>query len=249
MRSGSFSLKQMVNFGVLLMMGTSMSACGNSWKEEVLLHDGKTIVVDRSVKRGGRHEIGQQPPIKEQTLIWDVPGTDQRLTWKSEFSEDVGLADLTPLAVDIVQSVTYVISTPVGCLAYNKWGRPNPPYVVFRRDNDKWQRIALQELPTDIKKPNLIISSPDNHVGMLEFSPLSTERIQRINSSLTQPEYKSILREPVGGEGSTSCPIPSDATGKLIAPEVDGKPLYYNWWPLAQDWLDKKLQRKQTNSK
>jgi hypothetical protein len=32
---------------------------GTSWKEEVLLHDGSTILVDRSVVRGGRHEIGR----------------------------------------------------------------------------------------------------------------------------------------------------------------------------------------------
>lgn len=31
---------------------------GYSWKEEVLLHDGSKIVVERSVERGGRHEIG-----------------------------------------------------------------------------------------------------------------------------------------------------------------------------------------------
>jgi hypothetical protein len=44
----------------LMILGGGMSACatggsGTSWKEEVLLHDGGKIVVERSVARhGGR---------------------------------------------------------------------------------------------------------------------------------------------------------------------------------------------------
>ena len=65
--------------GAILAMGTVTSADaglfglgGTSWKEEVLLHDGSTILVDRSVVRGGRHEIGQQPPFKEQSLSFQL---------------------------------------------------------------------------------------------------------------------------------------------------------------------------------
>ncbi len=56
-----------------LVVVAEMSACamvgalpfgGDSWKEEVLLHDGSKIVVERMVKRGGRHEVGQKPPFK-----------------------------------------------------------------------------------------------------------------------------------------------------------------------------------------
>ena len=73
--------------GLMLMMGVSMSACagflgfgGTSWKEEVLLHDGSKIIVERSVERGGRHEIGQKPPYKEQSLSFTMPGTNQTIT-------------------------------------------------------------------------------------------------------------------------------------------------------------------------
>ncbi|MBK7502714.1 MAG: hypothetical protein IPI14_08840 [Polaromonas sp.] len=35
-------------------------ACsGDSWKEEVMLHDGRKIIVERTVQRGGRREAGQ----------------------------------------------------------------------------------------------------------------------------------------------------------------------------------------------
>jgi hypothetical protein len=32
---------------------------GESWQEEVLLHDGQKLIVERAQTRGGNHEIGQ----------------------------------------------------------------------------------------------------------------------------------------------------------------------------------------------
>ena len=67
---------------VILIMGASMSANagwfgmgGTSWKEEVLLHDGGRIVVERWVKRGGQHEVGQKPPYQDQQIQFINPAT------------------------------------------------------------------------------------------------------------------------------------------------------------------------------
>lgn len=192
--------------GLIFTLGVSMSACaslnfGKSWKEEALLHDGSKIIVERSVERGGRHEIGQQPPIKEEKLTFTLPATNERITWKNAYSEDVGLADFMPLLIDTFQGAVYVVSAPVGCLSYNKWGRPNPPYVIFKYLGKVWQQIKLQELPVEIKTPNLIISSPDNNVEKLGTSFVKAEVIQQINSSLRQPEYQTILREALPNVG------------------------------------------------
>jgi len=194
--------KQITKLGLLLMMGVSMNTnagffglSGTSWKEEVLLHDGSKIIASRTVERGGRHEIGQQPPIKEGSLSFTLPTTGESVTWKSEYSQDVGLADFMPLLLDMFQGTVYVVSVPVGCLSYNKWGRPNPPYVIFKYDGKAWQRITLQELPAAIKTPNLIFSSPDNKVKQIGKNFVTAEDVKKINSSLTQPEYKTILRE------------------------------------------------------
>jgi hypothetical protein len=195
-------LQGVARLGLIWVAGAAMSACagvsapgGTSWREGVLLHDGSKIVVDRAVERGGRHEIGQQPPIKAQSLTFALPTTRERITWKSEYSQDVGLADFMPLLLDIFRGTAYVVSSPVGCLSYNKWGRPNPPYVVFRYDDRAWKRIPLQELPVEIKTPNLIISSPDNKVERLGRDLITAEDVREINGNLTQPEYQSIRRE------------------------------------------------------
>ncbi len=195
-------LRALCNISAVFALGAIISACvslpgfsGTGWKEEVLLHDGSKIVVSRSVDRGGRHEIGQQPPIKKQSLTFTLPQTNERITWQSEFSSDVGLADFQPLLVDISKGSAYVVAHPVGCLAYNKWGRPNPPYVVFKYEGKEWKRISVAELPAEIKTPNIIFGSPDNHVQDLGTHFVKTASIQKINSSLKQPEFRSILRE------------------------------------------------------
>jgi len=53
---------------------------GDSWKEEVLLHDGQKLIAERSQSYGGQHEIGQPPPIKEHTITFTLPGSDRRIT-------------------------------------------------------------------------------------------------------------------------------------------------------------------------
>jgi hypothetical protein len=74
---------------------------------------------------------------------------------------------------------------------------------------------------------------------MVKRGLVSIEKIRNLNRSLPQPEHQTLLRELVKADGvsQASCPIPTTATGKRIAPEVDGKPVEYNWWPLASEWL------------
>jgi hypothetical protein len=184
-----------------ITLGISMNAFGflgfggTSWKEEVLLHDGSKIIAERHAKREGRHEIGQQPPIKEETLTFVVPSTNRRVTWKREMAPDVGYADLKPIALDILQGTSYLVTTPVGCLAYNKWKRPNPPYVVYKNDGTAWQQIELRDLPKEIEVPNLIISSADIEAEKNGKNPVPAADIAQLNVPLTQPQYSSIRRE------------------------------------------------------
>lgn len=187
----------------LMILGGSMSACatggsGTSWKEEVLLHDGSKIIVDRSFSRGGLHEPGQGSPVKEQDLTFTMPGSGKIVTWKSEFSEDVGRSNFNLLALGILNGTPYIVTEPNLCLSYNKWGRPNPPYVSFKYDGQSWQRIPLAELPVEFRQPNVTITVDDaNLFREIDKHPVvSADAIKKLNSRLRQPEYKTILREP-----------------------------------------------------
>lgn len=177
---------------------------GTSWKEEVLLHDGSKIMVKRSQSYGGQHEIGQTPSIKEQEITFTMPGSTERITWKSEYGEDIGRANFYPLALHILNATPYIVAKPNLCLSYNKWGRPNPPYVIFEYVNKEWKRISLQKLPIEFKEINLVISTKAEEQTITTQPLVSAELVRELNRSYKQPEYKTILREPL--PSSMLCP-------------------------------------------
>ena len=229
---------------LFLMFVTSLSACaglgGTSWKEQVLLDDGSTIIVRRSQSYGGRHEIGQSVPVSEHTISFSLPGSGKRLSWTSEYGEDLGHTNFHLLALHILNDTAYLVTEPNGCISYNKWGRPDPPYVIFRNDGQEWQRIPLSELPAEFKTINLVVNNgrtKDIEWASAKLGYVSAEGVMSFNSSLSQPQYGTILREPLAN--GNGCPIPTTFSGKPVAPIVNGQVLYYNWWPLATDWLKK----------
>lgn len=193
-----------------------MNACadGTSWKEEVLLHDGKKLIVERSVVRKGRREPFQRPPIGEESLSFKHPVTQERIRWKDEYGDDVGMSNFGLLMLEVDQTAAYIVAEPRGCLSYNKWGRPNPPYVVFRFQGGDWKRIALQELPARFNTPNLIMSSPDDAAKQARGGLVTAEMVDQINNKgpfsaahPQPPQYKTIVREPLKpGAMGVGCP-------------------------------------------
>lgn len=200
MKCDDFLLKALKKIGLILILGVGMSAYASNtftWKEEVLLHDDSKIIVERSIERGGGHEIGQEPPIKEQSLAFTLPNTNEHVTWKDKFTEDVGGANFLPMQLEISKDAAYLVVNPMGSLSYIKWGSPNPPYVIFKYQNKKWSRITLQELPTEFKIPNLIFSSPDREAKKTGQRIVPAETIKHLYEGYKQPEYKSLLRTPI----------------------------------------------------
>jgi len=190
---------------IIFLQSLFLSGCalGHSawWKEEVLLHDGQTMMVDRSIYRGGRHELGQESPISEETLRFTPPGTRKSIHWKSEFDPNIGVAGLGLLAVDIVNGTPYIVTEPRLCIAYNKWGRPNPPYIFFKYkyDEGRWQQIALTNFPLEISKFNVVMSIQERKIKAeaLATGFITVDTIKKFNKQLDQKEYQYILREPI----------------------------------------------------
>ena len=161
------------------------------------MHDGSKIIVERSQSRGGTHEIGQTPPVKEHSIKFTLPGTNKVIKWQDEFSHEIGRSNFTLLALHILNVTPYIITTPRLCLSYNKWGRPNPPYVIFKHENNEWKRIAIAELPAEFKNINLVINSESHEEKHVSQGLASAELVKELNSSLTQVEFKNILRTPI----------------------------------------------------
>lgn len=220
------SLLQVTTRSALLALGliVGLSACigvagassngGDTWQEEVLLHDGQKLVVERSQTYGGRHEIGQSVPAKEHTIRFKLPNSSSTITWTSEYGEGLGRTNFNLLALHIKQSTPYLIVEPNLCLSYNKWGRPNPPYLIFKWEASAWSRINMAELPSEFKTINLIVNN--SRIEEIKKSSQATgyvpaEYVKVMNGRLPQPEYRSILREAMNYD--PSC-IPMVTNGK-----------------------------------
>lgn len=216
MKISSSGLKAFKVSSMSFVLGVAISACAqpnrsgaDNWKEEVLLHDGQKIIVERSQTYGGRSEIGQSLPVKEHTISFRLPGSNNSISWSSEYGDELGRTNFKLAALHILKDTPYIVAVPNLCLAYNKWGRPNPPYVIFRYDRKEWSRIPLNELPSEFKEINLIVNNEGEVEILKTRSLVDAGAVKRLNRELSQPEYRSILREPTPTNGSSlsSCEV------------------------------------------
>ena len=194
---------------LFLTLGVSMSAYATTstftWKEEVQLHDGNKIIVERSdaYDSSMNHEIGQGPPLAEHKTTFKIPGANQTVLWKSDNRSVAKPEHLHLLSLDFLGGVPYVATTPYAPFAYEKWGRPNPPYVLLRYVG-AWERISLKEFPEQFKI-NVVVHSlqhePYKKKVMAENHDYGFVRAQTVAEINREPgsskEYYSILRTPI----------------------------------------------------
>ena len=207
----------------LLGACTALPATGaDSWKEEVLLHDGQKIIVERSQTYKGRSEPGQSAPIGEHIIRFALPGSGKTITWTSEYGEDIGRTEFNLSALHVKDNTPYVVAEPNLCLSYNKWGRPNPPYVVFRHDGQAWQRIALEAMPAEFTTVNVVKRIRGIDVeNLVKAKQVSAEQVAGSNAGLERPEARTILKTALpperlcpqfsGGPKAPNAVLPSPA--------------------------------------
>ena len=208
MKTHSTHLKQITKLGLLLLLTVVMVACvsatsitkiaGDSWKEEIELHDGSTMIIKRSQSYKGLHAIDQSVPVGEHTVSFTLPQTGKSYTWTSEYGEELGRTNFNLLAVHVLDNIPYIIATPVGCLSYNKWGTPNPPYVIFKYTDNAWQRIQMFELPVEFNTLNVLISPKDADIQTHNISAATVkQRNHELRNTEISRELRSLLREPI----------------------------------------------------
>jgi hypothetical protein len=119
------------------------------WKEEVQLHDGRVIVIERSVRTGEVPvELGQPPGESDYTLTFKT-NDGKSVTWD-------GGKWFDPMLLDIDGEVPYVVATGRTELTYERYGCPRPPYFLFRYGGGEWERVSYEQFPKAIRKRNLL---------------------------------------------------------------------------------------------
>ena len=227
MRANLLWLKRIARLGLLLMMGASVSACSSTmrWKEEVKLHDGRTIVAERFYDLDGYAYLDshERTPLDE-TVTFNLPD-GKNIVWKNDFRDSVPEPNsLNHFRFDIVNGVPYLATYPAGCIAYNKWGRPNPPQILFKYEGEQWKRITLNELPPELigTSANVIVGRP---ASSLLKSFYTVEGVNEKNHYISTPEYKSILRDPVRSADSVvACPDFNSQQYRSFKPPIPVKP-------------------------
>lgn len=191
---------------LILALGVTMSADAGlfdhsmRWKEEVKLHDGQIIIAERFYQLGGYpgYDAQERMPL-EQTVTFNLPN-GKKIVWKTDFRDSVPEPNsLNHFRFDVVNGVPYLATYPAGCIAYNKWGRPNPPQVLFKHDGDQWKRITVGGLPSVLigGTANVIVGRPASSL----LKPFYTVKdVDDKNYYIRLPEYKTILREAVKGD-------------------------------------------------
>lgn len=192
-----------------LFLGMSLSACAAvsglgsalSWKEEVLLHDSRIMVVERSQTLGGRPTIAsRERVITVEEWAFPFPGMVSPIVWKTGYCNPPRCDNLMLLLVGLVDGVPYLATSPAGCLAYNYWGRPNPPYVFFKYVDKGWTRIDVKAFPQQLNISNVVVGRPDpkNRAGVLNRSTVAEE------NRLLESYRRQIAREEIKA-GPTGC--------------------------------------------
>ncbi len=193
--------------GLVLALGVSMSACSDtmSWKEEVKLHDGQVIIAERFYNLGGKPTLeSRERAALDLTATFSLPRSNKKIIWKNDFRNSVPEPNsLNLIRFDIVKGIPYIATYPAGCIAYNKWGRPNPPQVLLRYENEQWKRITLAEFPAELigAQANVVVGRPKT--SQLKSS-YTVAGVDAENREIDTPEYKTILREAL--PESALCP-------------------------------------------
>jgi len=198
MSKGLFRVFKTIGLILILTIGGAMSACSTtmSWKEDVKLHDGQIIVADRYYNLGGYPTLeSRERAALNQTVTFSLPDTNKKITWKTDFRDSQPEPNsLSLIRFDVVKGVPYIATYPAGCIAYNKWGRPNPPQVLFKYENEQWKRITLSEFPTELigTQANVVVGRPKTS---LLKSFYTVKGVDDENYYVVTPAYRTILRE------------------------------------------------------
>lgn len=186
----------MINRVILAVLAALLLAgCGGTrnWKEEVLLDNGKTIVVERWAKLGNPldreiPDLKFGPPTIGYGISIPKLGQWLPVLWETDRT-------LTPLAIGFRGETIYLVASPNFCWAYDQLGRPVPPYVFFKHDGKEWNRISVEEFPEEINTANLLVAARPQDV---ESGEVSAALVVSRNRGLSA-DLRTIFRSGVRG--------------------------------------------------
>ncbi|MDZ4255791.1 MAG: hypothetical protein U1A72_24765 [Sulfuritalea sp.] len=166
---------------VLLLSACAGVGAGGSrsWKEQVILPDGRELIVERSHTLGNRFDrelSAINAPPGATAYVVTVPLPDGRkVSWEAEHK------DMIPIAVTVASGSAYVLASP-SCFTFQKLGFPEPPFILFKHEEKQWTRTTIAEFPDVITEANLLIAT-DSQRAANEFDKgvVTAKAVKRLN--------------------------------------------------------------------
>ena len=163
------------------------------------MYDGSKVVVERKQILGSRfdQELSQFSsfrPVKGNIIR--VPLSEDH--WSNEW-EAMGLS---PLALGRKGGLYYLAAKPKLCDDYDQWGRPVPAYVFFRYSGEEWQRISVEQFPSEITSTNLSQPGSGASEAAIAKGYIKAEEVLAVNSGLA--DYASNIYRS-GLKGFADC--------------------------------------------
>jgi hypothetical protein len=167
-----------------------LTACGTKsrhWTEDVLLDDGSTIQVERSI-------------AYTHTSSWsgDASFTDDKeatIRFTGSLSEvPPWSAALRPLLLyrDVMGGEWVIVTTSASCEVWATRGKPNPPYWEFRLRSNVWEETDLSQSSIG-RVPNLLFEFRKTDADHITVH----DRIALQSDARMHPTYKRIQGTPL----------------------------------------------------
>jgi len=175
-----------VNIGAIVL-SVSLTACGKAidWTEETPLHDGRVLWVERHSELGPSFPGNSGMEIG-QSLAFKHPNTGERIAWTIPDG-------LNPVMIDFDQRIPYYVFAGHTVSDYNKWGCPNPPYLVYRYQHGKWSSVPFESLPASFVSRNLIPMSKDVR-GLKDGGRVYANEMENLWARVEYPKPKQEAR-------------------------------------------------------
>lgn len=172
---------------VLLLAACATAGGGGSrsWTEQVILPDGRELIVERSHMLGNRFDrelsaINSPPGATAYVVSMPLPD-GRKVSWEAEHRE------MIPIAVAIVRDTAYVLASPFNCRSYAKLSRPVPPFIVFKHEEKQWIRTTIEQWPEEITEANLLIGTDSQQASNEVTKGLVTAKtIKRLNEVMVE---------------------------------------------------------------
>lgn len=202
---------------VIVVFGVQMCTPATyRWKEEVRLHDGRLIVVERTRVMSGSREPFRSATVGKWTLAFENPDKPGK---KIAFEAHGGAA---PMLLGFIGSVPYVVINPRRGDAQYFYKCPHPPYIFFRYDGE-WKRIELRDFPRELVARNLPNDTPEYEARSRKWGVITSLEMQKLLEIVKRENSVGITR-PNGDETIYDCNRPGALhAGRSTPPAVAPK--------------------------